>query len=179
MICHHLSLLSLFTTIYHYLSLSVTQTEALNFDQDGNFGLLRSRTPSQNSQEWDNYSESPSFKCDQEWARQRLRTSTDNAVLDDSLCATALNISLETSTSESESINMEELNKEIGRLNNLRNNLIRRMKMYTPEDVVEDTLDEVKDELKSIQSLLDEYSNGVETVLEKNRNDIGLSLIHI
>ena len=56
-----------------------TQIEAPNFDRDGNFGLLRSRTP---SQEWDNYSESPSFICDQEWARQRLRTSTDNAILD-------------------------------------------------------------------------------------------------
>ena len=44
--------------------------------------------------------------------------------------------------------------------------------MYTPDDVVEETIDEVKDELASILVLLDEYSNGVEAVLEEGKNEL-------
>ena len=44
--------------------------------------------------------------------------------------------------------------------------------MYTPDDVIEETVDEVKDKLDSILVLLDEYSNGVEAVLHQSKDDL-------
>ena len=151
-----------------------TQLAAPDFSLFDNFGLLRSRTP---SIEWDNYSEESSFNSNQEWTRQRLPTSTDNNILDKSASEVFVDVALDSSESDPESINMEDLNAELTRVNNLRSNLLRRMKMYTPADVVADTVAEVKDELKSIQDLLDEYSNGVEAVIDTNKEDMGADLV--
>ena len=93
-----------------------------------NFGLLRSRTP---SIEWDNYSEDPSFNnSDQDWGRQRLLTTDPNFLdscdqLNNPIAEVFEDISLDTS----EDTIMEDVSREIGRLTNLRSNLIRRMKM--------------------------------------------------
>ena len=62
---------------------------------------------------------------------------------------------------------MEELDRELTRLGNLRSNLLRRLNMYTPDDAVEATLDEVKDELQSIIIYMDEYINNVEANCHK------------
>ena len=67
---------------------------------------------------------------------------------------------------------MEQLNQQFSRLSSVRSNLLRRMRMYTPDDVVEETIDKVKDELDSILVLLDEYSNGVEAVLQEGKNEL-------
>ena len=150
-----------------------TQLAAPDFSLFDNFGLLRSRTP---SIEWDNYSEELSFNSNQEWTRQRLPTSTDNNILDKSASEVFVDVALDSSESDLESNNMEVLNAELSRVNNLRSNLLRRMKMYTQADVVENTVAEVKDELKSIQDLLDDYSNGVEAVIDTNRDDMGADL---
>ena len=147
-----------------------TQTASPNFALFDNFGLLRSRTP---SQEWDNFSEEPSFHSDQEWERQRLPTSTDNNILDERFS----DVNLDTSSSDLESGIMDDLNRELTRIGNLRSNLLRRMTMFTPEDVVENTLDEVKDELQSIHIFLDEYSNNVEAVIDSSKDDMGVDLV--
>ena len=63
-----------------------------------------------------------------------------------------------------ESEKMEQLNQQFSRLSSVRSNLLRRMRMYTPDDVVEETIDKVKDELDSILVFIDEYSNGVEAI---------------
>ena len=59
---------------------------------------------------------------------------------------------------------MDQVNQEFSRLSSVRSNLLRRMRIYTPDDVVKETLDEVKDELDSILVFIDEYSNGVEAI---------------
>ena len=122
-----------------------TRLESPDFALFDNFGLIRSRTP---SVEWDNYTEDPSFTDDQEWVRQRLGTSTDANLLDRSVCELFVDIPLDSSEAESEAeAEMESLNREVLRINNVRSNLMRRMKMYTPDDVTLDTVDEVGIEL--------------------------------
>ena len=151
-----------------------TKTASPNFALFDNFGLLRSRTP---SQEWDNFAEELSFTTDQEWARQRLLTSTDNNLLDHSVAGNFSDVNLDSSSSDSESATMEDLNRELSRIGNLRSNLLRRMRMYTPDDVMETTLDEVKDELQSIHIYMDEYSNNVEAVIDTNKDAMGVELV--
>ena len=150
-----------------------TKTVSPNFALFDNFGLLRTSTP---SQEWDNFEEELSFTTDQEWARQRL-TSTDNNILDHSVAVKFSDVNLNSPRSDSESANMEELDRELNRLGNLRSNLLRRLNMYTPDDVVEATLDEVNDELQSILIYMDEYINNVEAIIASNKDDMGVDLV--
>ena len=153
-----------------------TITRGPEFALFDNFGLLRSRTP---SIEWDNYSEDPSFNnSDQDWGRQRLLTTDPNFLdscdqLNNPIAEVFEDISLDTS----EDTIMEDVSREIGRLTNLRSNLIRRMKMYTHEDVVADTVHEVEQELKTILISLDEYSNGVDTVLAGYKEAMGEAMV--
>ena len=49
--------------------------------------------------------------------------------------------------------------------------------MYTPDDAVEATLDEVKDELQSILIYMDEYINNVEAVIATNKDEMGVDLV--
>ena len=79
-----------------------------------------------------------------------------------------------TTTAESEAeAEMESLNKEVLRINNVRSNLMRRMKMYTPDDVTLDTVDEVGIELEKIHDLMDEYCNSVEILVDQRKEDLG------
>ena len=131
-----------------------------NVNVDYDFGLLRSRTP---SYEWDHYSPEPDyFKVRKE--------STDPNILDSTY-------QLAPAQSNFELIGdnlytMDELNNEISRLRTLRGNLLRRMNLFTPDDVTEELVHEVDPELKAIHDMFDTYINGVEDLLRNYKESL-------
>ena len=123
------------------------------------FGLLRSRSP---SIEWDNYSEELQLDFCLDKSKLRI-VSTDPNILDSSDQDALVDISPE--GSEPEQASMEEIDLEISRLQTLRGNVLRRINMYAPDDVIEELVHEVASELKNIADMMDEYVSGVEMLL--------------
>ena len=129
------------------LSRDQTLVEAPVPDPHDGFGLLRSRTP---SIEWDNYAEELQFGYDQDWKQRKV--STDPNILESADQHQLVDIGLDSSE---DSYTMEDLNREISRLQTLRGNLLRRINMFTPDDVTEDLVHEIESELKTIHDIMD------------------------
>ena len=156
-----------------------TVVEVPDPDPHNAFGLLRSRTP---SFEWDNYSEELQFHYEKNWSQSKTRkTSTDPNILDTGSLFPLLGVDLDSSeeeSSEEEIMTTEGLNSEISRLQTLKGNLLRRINMLTPDDVTEDLLHEVDNELKVIHDMMDDYVNGVEYLIARASDSLNQTQIN-
>ena len=123
------------------------------------FGLLESRTP---SYEWDHYSPEPEyFKVRKE--------STDPNILDSPFNPAPIHELFDINLFELEHVSME---TEVSRLRTLRGNLLRRMDMFTIDDVTEELIHEVDPELALIHGMFDDYVNGVENLLKTHADSL-------
>ena len=142
-------------------------------DPYNGFGLLRSRTP---SFEWDNYREDLQFHYEKDWSQSQTRkASTDPNILDTGSLYPLLSVDLDSSeeeSSEEEMMTTAGLNSEVSRLQTLKGNLLRRINMLTADDVTEDLVHEVDNELKIIHDMMDDYVNGVEYLLVRASDNL-------
>ena len=150
-----------------------TVVEVPDPDPYNGFGLLRSRTP---SFEWDNYREDLQFHYEKDWSQSQTRkASTDPNILDTGSLYPLLSVDLDSSeeeSSEEEMMNTAGLNSEVSRLQTLKGNLLRRINMLTADDVTEDLVHEVDNELKIIHDMMDDYVNGVEYLLVRASDNL-------